>query len=202
MLALFRRAVPALIVGVAIAPDVSALALVQSPDARPFSYSFAEVSVFRTDIDDFDEESDGFGLQGAYGFAENFYVFAGASRESVDVSGFGDLDVDTVQVGAGFHTPIGDRTDFVGELAYVHAEAELAGVDDSEDGWAASVGVRHWLAERFEVDGSITHVDLDDSDTGFGFGGQFYATEKLSIGASYTVFDDTDTIALGVRFNF
>lgn len=182
-----------------------ALALLQSPppeQSSPFSYTYAEVTAFMTDLDGISDDLEGFGLGGSYALDHQFYVFATAATGEVDVSGVGDVDGDSVALGAGFHTPLAEGTDFFAELAYLHVELDLAGTDDSDDGWSVTGGIRHWIVERVELSGGVGYVDVGDGEIGFAAGGRFHFTERVSLGAGFGILDDDETLSLGLRLQF
>jgi hypothetical protein len=184
------------------APFAPALLQDAGTQSRPFGYTFVEAAAFLTDLDELDDDAEGFVLRGSYALDHQFYVFGSAATAEADVSGGGEVDVDSFELGAGLRTPVGESTDFFAQLAYVHAELDGGGFEDSDDGWSVGAGIRHWLLERLELDGTVAYVDVDDGEVGFGAGARFYFTDRVSLGASAAFLDDSETYTLGVRLQF
>lgn len=168
--------------------------------AEDMSYSYVEVGWVNTDLDDADESADGPGVRGSIGFGENFFAFAEYVSQEVEFLGV-DVDVDQIAVGLGGHLDISDRTDLVGRVGYVEAEALGAEVD----GYLVSAGVRGQVTEDFELEGHVIHTDLGSDggdDTGLAVAGRYFFTENFAAGAEYQFGDNADTWILGVRFAF
>lgn len=173
----------------------------ETSSSSKFSYRYAELNYEIIDDDSFSDDFTGLDARVSFDFADNFYVFGSYGRTTADVSG-SDVDVDDYRIGVGFHTPIMEKLDFVGDAAFVRAEAEGAGGSADQDGFALRAGVRYWLIDKVELNGGIEYIDLDSSDTGFSAGGRYYITDPLSVGAEYTYFDDSDRFSFGVRYSF
>ena len=199
-----RRILALVLASFAVAPALTAQAEQKQP-APPatissFRYTSVGLSVFQVDIDGVDDEAFGFGLTGAYEFAPQFYALAEIATAEADFPGGGDLELDSYALGAGYYIPIDEATDVYGELALLRVEVDVPGADDDENGWSLEAGVRRWLVEKVEVDASLAWVDLDDSDIAIGLGGQYYFNDQFSVGASFELADDTDTISLDLRY--
>jgi opacity protein-like surface antigen len=166
--------------------------------ADGFSYSFIGAGYARAEV--VDETGDGFGIGGSAALGDNWHIFAGYQSLGFDF----DIDLSALSAGVGFNTPISEKIDVVAQVAYLYAEADtpLGSVDDN--GYGVSVGLRAWVSERVELDGSIAYSDFGDggNDTSFGAGVQFYFTEQFSVGLGLGFADDVDTYTLGGRFYF
>jgi hypothetical protein len=125
-------------------------------------------------------------------------VVAGVSFLSGDV-GPANVDVDTLELGIGYHQPLATQTDLVLGGSFLHANAD-PGSDGN--GYKLSAGVRHLASEQFELDGSIGYTDYDFSsgNVWLEFGGIFRATPQLGVLATVYTDDDIDTISIGVRW--
>ncbi len=170
--------------------------------AQDMSYSFVEASYLDTEIDDnnFDVDGDGFGVSGSIELNETFFLQAAYSTQDFDFS----IDYDQVSVGIGAHFPMAENLDLVGAISYVDAEVDTRFGDLDDDGYGLDLGVRARLAEQFEVEGGINHVDLDDSgdETSLKLGGRYYLSQELAFGAGVQIGDDVTTWQLGVRLEF
>ncbi len=168
------------------------------------SYNYFEIGYVNADIDEpgADIDGDGFGIGGSVGFAENWFMFANYADLGFD---FG-IDVNTFDVGFGYHYPMSDTTDFAVTAEYARAEAKESGfgsIDD--DGYGVGLLIRSMLSDAFELNGGINYVDFggtDGSDTSFTVGGIYSFTDTVGFGARVEMGDDVTLYQLGFRFYF
>jgi hypothetical protein len=172
--------------------------------AEGFSYSYLDAAYVNTDIDQFDEDVDGFALRGSYELTDNVFVFAGYADQSTSVAGF-DIDLQTYNLGLGYAWPLGKALDVYGKLGYVSAEVDAQGFGDADDdGYSLAVGLRGRAVEQLELEGAVSYVDLSDSgdDTTLDLGARWYFTPQFAFGIEGSFGDDANTYGLGVRWNF
>lgn len=172
--------------------------------AEGFSYSYLDAAYVNTDIDQFDEDVDGFALRGSYELTDNVFVFAGYADQSTSVAGF-DIDLQTYNLGLGYAWPLGKALDVYGKLGYVSAEVDAQGFGDADDdGYSLAVGLRGRAVEQLELEGAVSYVDLSDSgdDTTLDLGARWYFTPQFAFGVEGSFGDDANTYGLGVRWNF
>ena len=108
-------------------------------------------------------------------------------------------------LGAGYHVPITDNADFYGMFSFVSAEASIDGFDSvDEDGYAATIGLRGMIGERFELNGSLAYVDLGNGgdSTSFGAGALYNFSDAFAAGFSVGIDDDVTTYGIGLRVYF
>ena len=182
------------------------LALAAPTLAADISYNYIEAGYQEIDIDDdllggFDVDGDGYGIGGSFELNENWFIGASYSKADFD---FG-VDLTQLSLGAGYHVPLTDNTDFYGTLAFVRAEVSTSGfgsVDD--DGYAATIGVRGMIGDRFELNGSLGYVDLGDGGDGTSFGaGLLYSfTDTVAAGLSLDIDEDITAYGIGFRVYF
>ena len=156
-------------------------------------YTYVEANYIVTDSDDLDETLKGVELTGSLELPLNFFGQVTYTRQS------NDADVEVWKLGAGYHLPIGSRLDAYGILSYVHAEVS-DGIDDSEDGAAAELGVRFMLLQNVELNGAAKWIDLNEDDYGIAVGARWYLIDRLSFGGRLETIDSDTTVALGARF--
>jgi opacity protein-like surface antigen len=164
-----------------------------SDDLPEMEYTYVEANYIVTDSDDLDETLKGVELTGSLELPLNFFGQVTYTRQS------NDADVDVWKLGAGYHLPIGSRLDAYGILSYVHAEVS-DGIDDSEDGAAAELGVRFMLLQNVELNGAAKWIDLNEDDYGIAVGARWYLIDRLSFGGRLETIDSDTTVALGARF--
>jgi hypothetical protein len=169
--------------------------------AEGISYNFIQGSYGQVEVDDVDVDGDGFGVEGSVALTERFHLFGGYTTADMD---FG-IDLNQLEAGLGFNSPLSDTVDLIASVAYVSAEVDAAGfgsVDDS--GFGLGIGVRGMLTPAFEANGEIQYVDFGDGgdDTGFGAGFLYSFTDQFAAGASGDWSDDFSSYQLNARFLF
>jgi len=172
--------------------------------ADDISYSYVDAGWAQTDLDDVNEDGDGFLLRGSVGFAEHWFASVGYRQISFDIGG-NDIDIDFVDVGLGGHLPLSNIVDGVARLSYVDASADGPfGTSFDDNGYAVSVGVRARPGAQFELDAFLDYTDLDESgdDTAARLGARYYFTPAWAVGAEVSFSDDQTDIGLYGRFTF
>jgi hypothetical protein len=164
-----------------------------------FSYTYVQAELVRGDADGFSDGPDGIELSGSYGLQGNLFVFGGISFLNGDV-GPGDVDVDTLEIGIGYHQPLARPTDLVLGMSFLRANVDPG---SDSNGYKLSAGVRHEASAQFELDGSVGYTDFDEGsgDVWLELGGVYRATPQLGLLATIYTSDDIDTITLGVRWH-
>lgn len=182
---------------------VTALCLAGGPAlADGHSYNFVEAGYESVDIDvgGGSIDGDGYGIGGSFEINNDVFVFAGYAKASFDFN----VDFTTMEVGAGWHTGLTDQTDFLATLAYVNGEVDSGGFGAYDDnGYGASIGLRHNLSDAVELYGSISYIDFGDGDsTGIGGGFWYKFSEALAAGLGMTKDDDVTTFGATIRVYF
>jgi hypothetical protein len=174
--------------------------------AADFSYNFVQAGYQEIDIDDdlfsgFDVDGDGYFVSGSFELSDNWFVAGGYASSDFD---FG-VDLDELSVGAGYHVPLNNNVDFYGLLSLVRVEASASGLGSSdENGYAAEIGVRGMIGDRFELNGSLGYVDLDDGGDGtaFGAGLLYQFSNAFAAGLALNFEEDVKAYGIGVRLYF
>jgi hypothetical protein len=165
------------------------------------SYSYLDVGYISTDLEDFDVDGDGFGLDGSIALTDKVHAVASYSDQEFD---FG-VDAKAYSVGAGLNWPLQQNLDLVGRLSYVKAELDAPGFSEfDDDGYGVEAGLRGLVGERFELGGTINYVDLNDSgdDTSFAVGGLYHLTNQFAFGLGADFGDDVTSWTAAFRVNF
>jgi len=187
-----------------------AAALPMSAQASELSYSFVELDYMTSSSEVLGAsvyDTQGYGIRGSFGFAENFYVSGGYSSSDFD---FSTADEDRWNVGFGYHRALYDQADWFVEAGYTKINSFAPVLDDNF--YKVSAGIRGSISDRFE---GIAKLSFND---GANFGGIYYpqydsafsATVGLQwrinemwgiVGEVEAYEDDTD-FSLGVRASF
>ena len=169
------------------------------------SYDFVKAGYVQADIEDAgDFEPTGFQIQGFKSLNENVYLTGRYGQLGEDVSGV-DIDLDYVSAGVGYRYGLTQNTDFFGEVTYeyVNLDVELDSISGEDDnGYGITAGVRSMLSEQFELRGAIRYIDIEDDETAFEIGADYFFTPQFSFGATYVIADDVDLLGVSARYTF
>lgn len=149
----------------------------------------------------------GWSGSGAFAIGEHFQVSAGGSRIDHDFTG---ATTNGWGLGAGFHTPISEKTDFVADAGY--HQTNVSGVSGDIKTYTGEAGVRSALAPRFEgwamagySSGQNDLGDISRSSNGrfFGqLGGQFKLNKNWGLVGQTTLSHNGQGYFVGPRFSF
>ncbi len=187
-----------------------AAALPMSAQASELSYSFVEVDYLNSSSEIFSSsnfDTEGYGVRGSFGFAENFYVSGGYANNDF---GFGGADEDRWNLGFGYHRALYDQADWFVEVGYTDISSFAPVLDDNY--YDVSIGLRGSISDRFEGIAKLSYNDGADFSGGFypQYDGAISATVGLQwrinemwgiVGEIEAYEDDTD-YTLGVRASF
>lgn len=184
-------------------------------DADEIKYTYLEggythFNANRNDMDDFD--GDGGYLRGAVDLSRGVYLLGSYQRVKDDDEDFATVDFShelaMAEIGAGYHMPMGEGLDFIGELSYVNVRQEIDiqgfGSDSfDDDGGRLSLGVR---GGNHRVEGWFKAGYLDVGDLGSGWvgtlGGQVKFNPMWSIVGEVEAVDWITRYNVGVRISF
>ncbi len=169
------------------------------------SYDFVKAGYVQADIEDAgDFEPSGFQIQGFKSLNENVYLTGRYGQLGEDVSGV-DIDLDYASAGVGYRYGLTQNTDFFGEVTYeyVNIDVELDSISGEDDnGYGITAGIRSMLSEQFELRGAIRYIDIEDNETAFEIGADYFFTPQFSFGATYVIADDVDLLGVSARYTF
>jgi len=150
----------------------------------------------------------GVAVNGSRLIGDNFFLMAGYSLLSDDVSGFDfDLDYAELSLGLGYRYAVNSSSDVYVAVSYEDRALETSGGGfrdkDSVNGYGVQVGLRSLVTDNIELSGSLGMVSIDsESDTVFGLGANYFFNESFSAGVGYSSSDDIDITSLNVRYSF
>lgn len=187
---------------------VAALAASGAALAEDLSYTYVQGDLHLSRIKaGTSEDGTGLGVNGSFGFAGNFFGFAG-----VDTTKYKDVDfkVTNLSLGAGGHVPLGS-VDFVGGVSYESVKFS-EGASDTFGGWGISAGVRAAANDKIQWNASLKYKDVDDlkSVLSLNVGGRYFFKSNMSAGLDLThnqydkdTFDAKENIlAASFRYDF
>lgn len=182
-----------LVAALSIQATATAQTAAQAP-RNDLSYSFAELRY--VDVDS--NGGDGFRLGGSFEL-QGPWIVVGALT-ALDFNN--NVDATLFEIGGGYVWKYSDDFDLVSTARLVRADVDTAGGGSDDNGFALSAGVRGFIAPRFEVRGSVNHINLDNNDTFLQIAGDYYFTNRVSAGVSLDFGGDSDNFTLGARWFF
>lgn len=172
------------------------LAFAQATQQRPADLDYTYVELRFVDVDT--NGGDGLRLNGSFELQNNWIMVGGLTALEFN----NDVDTTVVELGGGYVYHYSTSFDFVGTLRFVRAEVDVPGGSFDDNGFAFSAGARGIIAPRFEVRGSVNHINLDDNDTYLELAGDYYFTDRVSAGLSLEFAGDDDLFTIGARWFF
>jgi hypothetical protein len=172
----------------------------EATKAEGVSYDFVQAG-YRNASADGGIDGDGYLLAGSFAFNDHWYGRIDWADVDLD---FG-ITLDQLGVGVGYHTDLTGNTDVFGLLEYIDTNASANGLSGlGNNGFGASIGVRGMLAPKFELQGTVSYVDLGGGSDGlvlgvagwYSFGGSFAA------GITADFEEDIDAYGLNLRWYF
>jgi len=192
-----------------------AAVLPMSAQASELSYSFVELDYVNSSNAATDGpggpsfDSDGYGIRGSFGFAENFYVTGAYAQSDLDVT-FSNIDNDKWSLGFGYHRPMYDQADWFVEAGYTKIDSNNTAIDDNF--YKVSAGIRGSISDRFEGIAKLSFndgADLNgavypqyDSAFSASVGLQWRINEMWGIVGEIEAFEDATDYTIGVRASF
>lgn len=173
---------------------LQSVAIAQTPQHGNLGYSYAELRFLDVDT----RGGDGFRLNGSFDLENNWLMVGGLT--SLDFNN--NVDTTTVELGAGYVWHYSNEFDLVSSFRFVRSDTDIPGGSFDDSGFAFSAGARGFLAPRFELRGSINHINLDNNDTYLELAGDYYFTRQVSAGVSLEFAGDTDAFTIGARWFF
>ena len=158
------------------------------------SYSYGELRFVDVDANG----GDGFQLAGSFELDQNWILVGSLT----DLDYNNNVDSTLLEIGGGYVWDYSADWDLFSTLRFVHYEVDTPFGNADDTGFAISAGARGLLAPKFEIRGSVNHINLDNSDTYLRIAGDYYFTQQLAAGISLDLAGDTDSFSLGARWYF
>ncbi len=163
-------------------------------------YTYLEGGWGWVDIDEVNEDGDGFNLGGSLGVTDMVFLFVDYNDSEIDVDSF-DVDYTTTEVGLGGNIELSPTADLVGSVSWVNVDLDAGGFGDvDEDGYGLFLGVRAMMTPQFELNGGVSYVDIDDADdTALEIGAVYNFTDVFAVTVDASFGDEFTTYGIGVR---
>ena len=165
--------------------------------ADTLDYSFAELAFVDSEFGNLN--GDGISLRGAVEVNETFFVFASYWDVGYDFN----VDLTSIEAGAGAHLPFNDKVQFVGRFGLVKSELDTNNSSSDDDGFTFGGHVRAVVMPRLELEGGFDYIDLGmDPDTLLVGQARYFFMDNIAGNLRLEFGDDIDSMSLGVRVTF
>ena len=176
---------------------VVATALPAVSRADTLDYSFAELAYVDSEFGNLN--GDGISLRGSVPVNDTFFVFASYWDVGYDFN----VDLTSIEAGAGVHLPFNDKVHLVGRFGLVKSELDTNNSSSDDDGYTFGAQVRAAVMPRLELEGGFDYIDLgSDPDTLLIMQARYFFLENIAGGLRLEFGDDIDSMSLGVRVTF
>lgn len=181
--------------------------------AKGLNYTYAEVGYSYLDADKFD--ANGATVKLSFAALDFVHLKFDYTRFWIDdhKDASSDPDLDRFVIGAGGNFSLTEKIDLVGTVSFVDREwtngsrsGGTKNFNNSDRGHQTDLGIRALVAKGFELNGTVTYLDIDDfeASVGVGAGAVYKLNSKFSISGNARHFSNEDETEafLGVRLNF
>jgi hypothetical protein len=167
------------------------LAAPLAAEAGDFNYNYVEGAYTSVNPSGRSSSLTGVTVDGSFAFDPHWHAIAGVEH----VSGQNAFDV-----GAGWNTALADNVDVLIEGEFLSTDVAA---NTTNTGWGVNGGLRFQLAPMFELDGLVSHTDVNSvTENTLGVRGLFSIDKFWHVFASYANNSNADTFMIGVRYNF
>ena len=130
--------------------------------ADGFNYNSVTASYGQIDFDNLNADGDSLGISASAEVGESFFVFGGYGVADISDSVI-SVDVDSWDVGVGYHMPMSDSVDFVASLSYEYIDISVPGfgsVDDHTREQREAVPIRIACPIEYEETGREMELEV------------------------------------------
>ena len=159
-----------------------------------FDLAYEWISYDDSPIDD----SNGFNSQLSYAIIDNLALEGG-----FDYLNAGSVDGQLFSYGGAYWYTLEQGLDLVARVGGLHARIETDVADDSDNGVYAGAEVRFLLTKVYELDGSVTYANIDETSWTVGTSLLTSLSDSFALRGGVAINDDSDvTLQGGLRWAF
>jgi hypothetical protein len=176
---------------------LAALALSGSgvASAADFEYSYGEGSLVSLSPAHGGNSLTGGEFDGSYAFTDQIHGIAGFQHVACC-----SVSQNTFDVGGGWNTKLAEQLGLFVDGEFLSMNQSGNG---NHTGWSATGGLRAWLASKFELDGYVSHTDINsNTQNTIGVRALYTIDYHWRVFAGYSNDSAADTFMLGARYAF
>ena len=159
-----------------------------------FDFAYEWISYDDSAIDD----SNGFNSQLSYAIIDNLALEVG-----YDYLNSGDIDGQLLSYGGAYWYTVCQGLDLVARAGGLHARIESDVAEDTDNGVYVGGEVRYLLTNLYELDGSITYAQMDETTWTVGTSLLRSLSDNFALRGGVAINDDSDlALQAGIRLAF
>jgi hypothetical protein len=144
------------------------------------------------------DDSNGFDSQLSYAVVDNVALEVG-----YDYLNAGSVDGQLLSYGGAYWYTLEQDLDLVGRVGGLHQRIETDVAEDTENGVYVGGEVRYLLTELYELDGSITYANVDETTWTVGSSLLRSLNENFALRGGVAINDESDlALQAGIRWAF
>lgn len=141
------------------------------------------------------DDSNGFNSQLSYAIIDNLALEGG-----YDYLNAGSVDRQLFSYGGAYWYTLEQGLDLVARVGGLHARIETDEAEDSDNGVYAGAEVRYLLTEVYELDGSVTYANIDETTWTVGTSLLRSLSDNFALRGGVAINDDSDVaLQAGIR---
>lgn len=170
-------------------------ALPLAAHAAGFDYTYAEGG-YLNESPSHGSSLSGVFVDGSYALQPNWRV--GGYFSTASCCGITD---NRLALSVGYNMSLVENVDFIADAAFLNQD--VSGGGGSHSGWAVDGGLRAQLAPPFELDGLITHSDINSTtENTLTVRGLYSLTDNWRLFGSFSNNSDENDFTVGIRYAF
>jgi len=163
--------------------------------ADDFDYSYGEASLVSMSPAHNGSSMTGASVDGSYAFTDQIHGIAGFQHVSCC-----NIGQNTLDLGGGWNTKLAEQVSLFVDGEFLSVNQSGSG---SHTGWGAIGGLRSWLVPKFELDGYVSHTDINaNTENTLGVRAFYTVDFHWQVFAGYANNSDADTFTIGARYLF
>ena len=178
-----------------LAPSASAQYL-----GSPIAYNFVEVDYRRTEFDRAGDALDGYHAHVSIESNKNIRIMSRWGDTTGSAGGQDTVRRD-FEFGLGFHQPLNRQVDSTFDLKFLRSESEAQGQSQTDTGYGIEGGLRGFVNDYVELNGSLEFRDLVRTEVGGRASALLHFNRHVAVAAGYTYFSEQQSLHVGVRFS-
>jgi hypothetical protein len=144
------------------------------------------------------DDSNGLNSQLSYAIIDNFAFEAGYEYKNA-----GSIDGQLFSYGGAYWYTVEQGLDLVARVGGLHARLETDEDESSDNGVYAGGEVRYLLTKLYELDGTLTYANIDETTWTVGTSLLRALSDSLALGGGVSINDDSDVaLQVGLRLAF
>jgi hypothetical protein len=190
-----RTSLAALLSLAPLAPSASAQYL-----GSPIAYNFVELDYRRTEFDRAGDALDGYHAHISFESNKNIRIMARWGDTTGSAGGQDTVRRD-FEFGLGFHQRLNRQVDTTFDLKFLRSESEALGLSETDTGYGIEGGLRGFVNDYVELNGSLEFRDLVRTEVGGRASALFHFNQHVALAAGYTYFSEQQSLHAGIRFS-